>query len=741
MTTEILADFANYGVVGNGSTDDTAHIQSAIDAALAAGVQTVRLPAGQFKITSPLYLDPLINLRTGPRQTSAFSVHLTGDQGGMNTESYGSSIHAYHTNAPAIIVGPGRGMRLSHVQIANKASPGSYPKLSGASCVGVGVANNMSKFTMEHCSVSGFHTAVKTGFNGDNLADSNSFYRCFLTENYIGIHIAETQNYINGVVECDINCKIGIISDVGKAVNVYGGNYSYNGQFRRYTISSTTLVESPYSWPDNPTWIPRLTAHVSSPTSLLTNMIVDVGALWTTHFGMVPIILESFNSSTGTLTFSVQPEWMYNTFGDNNNGVADSDLIAEMQTATFIDTAEVATTFKGTGFNVEGVHIENPTSVTTVIDHFTYVTGDAHNKFEKLFFNYNVSHGDCALVDGYTEALFWCQLHHPFVRIKGTATGEVVLRDWSTSQTDASLPVTIYTNGPTTNLIFDRVDLFSPNIYCSANTAPVSGYDGYATHASRAMGFGKFDTTPFMPRISGADHGAAWRSKIGLGQSEFFGYRPAGSAMPRIRPAQVDALLPSPTNTPDTIVPMCGDTIYNVSNFDSGAQRYVLARHAGKFWTWGSDFAVSWNYKGKSNVITVSDTSLFFAGLQIILNDGTDDRYYVVTGVFPYASYITITKINDYGSSYFTDGSKTTVYSGTLVKQERFRVVKYGRQAEFASALTDLRGKAFSQDDIVWRLGSTAGTSPGWVCTLAGVVGSGAGFSPMPALGTQVVPV
>src|SRR5881296_1424040 len=54
---------STYGAVGNGSTDDTAAINAAIAAAVAAGGGIVDIPAGTFKLTSALTAASKVTLR------------------------------------------------------------------------------------------------------------------------------------------------------------------------------------------------------------------------------------------------------------------------------------------------------------------------------------------------------------------------------------------------------------------------------------------------------------------------------------------------------------------------------------------------------------------------------------------------------------------------------------------------------------------------------------------------------
>src|SRR5271167_757793 len=51
-----------FGATGNGTTDDTAAIQAAIDYAFAHNLTAVYCPAGSYKTSSTLYLDPPGNL-------------------------------------------------------------------------------------------------------------------------------------------------------------------------------------------------------------------------------------------------------------------------------------------------------------------------------------------------------------------------------------------------------------------------------------------------------------------------------------------------------------------------------------------------------------------------------------------------------------------------------------------------------------------------------------------------------
>jgi hypothetical protein len=74
-----LFDVQTYGAVGDGTTDDTAAIQSAIDATPANG-GVVFFPPGTYKVVATLNIDkPLEILGSGPHATVVSSAHATNN--------------------------------------------------------------------------------------------------------------------------------------------------------------------------------------------------------------------------------------------------------------------------------------------------------------------------------------------------------------------------------------------------------------------------------------------------------------------------------------------------------------------------------------------------------------------------------------------------------------------------------------------------------------------------------------
>ena len=93
----------DFGAVGNGIADDTAAIQSAIDAVEAAGGGEVRLPSGTYKITAPLTLAGQVNL-VGDNLWSTVINKTTNTVGtGSNTARAGSITDSYAVDAIIIL--------------------------------------------------------------------------------------------------------------------------------------------------------------------------------------------------------------------------------------------------------------------------------------------------------------------------------------------------------------------------------------------------------------------------------------------------------------------------------------------------------------------------------------------------------------------------------------------------------------------------------------------------------------
>ena len=165
----------DYGAVGNGSTDDTAAIQSCIIAAYNAKVQTCYLPpTGHcYKTTRPIYLaDPSFSSNISNPTTFNFSLALVGEEGGANHEGFGSRICPSFNNGVALWVGPGQGMVIRGLEIIGPQ--GGYRGNQNRNGIGVAIAGGNGgahRTVIENVEVDNFYTCFSTGTNFDSLGD------------------------------------------------------------------------------------------------------------------------------------------------------------------------------------------------------------------------------------------------------------------------------------------------------------------------------------------------------------------------------------------------------------------------------------------------------------------------------------------------------------------------------------------------------------------------------------------
>ena len=107
-----------FGATGNGTTDDTAAIQAAIDYAFANNLKAVYCPSGTYKTSSTIYLDPPGNLRANlsAPTISLFPCHSSATRR-LGSGYPGCRIYPTFNNAVAFMVGTGQGMRVSDIAI------------------------------------------------------------------------------------------------------------------------------------------------------------------------------------------------------------------------------------------------------------------------------------------------------------------------------------------------------------------------------------------------------------------------------------------------------------------------------------------------------------------------------------------------------------------------------------------------------------------------------------------------
>jgi len=703
----------DFGATGNGSTDDTAAIQAAIDYALANAKVTVYLPAGTYKTTSPIYMDPPTELRASAHTTSAFSLHLKGDNGTSQLEQRGTTIRPVDNSFVGIWVGGGRGMKISDLSLVPASTGGAVGRKAYPQVAGIAYANYGSFSLMENVWVSYYYYGFRTGANGDPLTDSNTWIKCMAHYCYIGFDINATQNLIATMFDSVAQiCTIGCRSNVGIQVDVFGGNWStFSAERKKFTISGVSGL----TYVDSRTT--TFTATVSSPDTKIAAEIYDIGCINTTGYGLVPVLFVSY--AAGVVTLQIDPNWITHHYGLGNDLPTETDLGTELGSATTLYMAERITTFYGAGFNVRGIHLENDQAVTCILRNNAGFLGSQTCRLSDIYLNYFPSHIIWKDSTGDNAALYYCQQAHAFIKCE--ILSHLILENWTVG--NEVTPINIDGGGDLYPRITARnVGFINPRLRQGTMAVIIRGNPGQNNAYSRARaGFYESEVNPFFTETPHNGGTRTARQAEDWGRAPTIGYSPAPWTTPRVTPADVDATVAAPAFGDAPL--MHGDIIYSVSEWNIGPQMYAFAKNAVKFYTLGADQTINWSYKARSPVVRMDDTSKMFPGLQIILNDGTSDIAYIVTGVWENEGYVTVFQANDLNGHYvLTSGAVGDTKTGATVKQERNRVRKYGRQCEFGTAAPTTG--TWEKGDIVYATNVAAGGFLGWVCVTAGAPGT-----------------
>lgn len=710
--------------------DMTSAIQAAIDYAYNNRIHGIYLPGGSYKITSTVYLDPPLGLRASNPNLAQFSLSFFGEKGGTNDEQTNASRLIMATDDfIGLMIGPGQGNYVGDLIIRPQNLDGTWVNQS-VSGVGLGIAGGSGGATrtvIERVSVRCLYNAFKTSANGyDALCDSNTFYKCWSSYCNIGFYFSKTQNFINTLYDCTSEvCRIAVKNDVGCNVNVIGGNYSVTGAPRGFVSVSglgniTPALGSGAS-------LYTFTVNVSPvPTEVLKGAY-DIYAFETSGHGIVPCSLVSFNVGSGQLTLQVMPAFLEtyysNTYVDLSTA---TNLFTDMAACTSIAGATRTYGFIGAGTKVQGIHLENPQAVHTMVYSQTGFGNDEITVMKDVFMN-----NDPSMQPYPTDALYLCQSGVPFIEC---TAGQVIIDRLRVPSAD-SLTID-QANNPTVTVQVKNMQLPQAAGFtgCSLfntrgrvvntdrlNIAPYTS----TWNQSVVRGFGMYDYGYSKP------HGVQYSSDrylplAGMGTSHH-GYGPSPYLLPRTTGAQVDAIT-NGTFTATSHDMLHGDAIHSVLDQHEAARKYLFARHIGIGYTYGQDLSIPWRYVGKSGFVYLTGGSAslnikyIFPGLSIILNNGSGDTTYVVLGVWYSKNMFAVVQPSSGPSLATLDGTKGTTYTGSTIKQTPYNVKKYGRQCEFGSAAPS--SGAWTVGDICYSTDPASTGYLGWVCTVAGSPGT-----------------
>lgn len=212
----------HYGATGNGTTNDSAAIQAAIDAAEAAAGGTVYFPPGTYKITSGLTVE-------------AAGVRLVG--AGRMASVISSSLSA---GGKMLTLGDGTNV-LTHIEVRDLGFTGS-----ANANYGVWLNTNATRYSLRDLRVTGCTgtpgAAIGMDTGGSNAHHSGLIERCELSSNDTGIEVRE-RSQLTIIRDCLIfnNNDFGIDA-LGDPTTIAGGRlYIENCQVEKNgTVADTT---------------------------------------------------------------------------------------------------------------------------------------------------------------------------------------------------------------------------------------------------------------------------------------------------------------------------------------------------------------------------------------------------------------------------------------------------------------------------------------------------------------------
>ncbi len=673
-----------FGAMGDGSHDDTAAIQGAIDYAFAHGLKAVYCPAGNYKTTSTIYLDPPGNMRASGRAKPtmfAFTMAFFGDpSGGGDAVGYFScQLHPTFQNDIALLVGTGQGMRVSDMAVIGPS--GAYRCNQSSNGIGIGLSGGGGGSLgnlIENTYVANEYALYEVSANGVDALGAHNHWRQPTGQNgCFGFRILGTQIDVHDIIAPNImSTTVGVDSEYGRPVNVYGGNLSATDAKRiSFTISNvSTFTKTPSGNGSDYTF----TAKILSPDLYIPN-VYNSYMINTAHFGVIPLTMTNWNAGTSTGTFKLWAPWVFANYGTMDLS-AGTDVQAEMAAVTTLYAAERVVVAQGTGITLDGVWIENPAACTSLLMlQGVWVTAE-RTVVKDPYFNADPSNPA-------GTANVYCTRAFPFIGqgsgvVGGSGNGNVWMSGGLyTSSYPLNIDVGAFPDIQGTQLVRPR---FNIRVYDNGGYA-YKQLGGYGQFASEGRGAGLWDNNYFIPSAWGSYSPGKVNVLTGELTSPYCGYEPCPWTTPNLSPT----IFASVSGALGSYPPIACRTVYKSVDWNTGALAHLFLRSAScPGYSWGQNLTdatvgetVTWSYKGQSNVLYLDAKvlSYMFPGLEISLDNGGGPVTYIITGVYPDLGYVTVMNATNNSGGPLA-GTKTNVYScasGCKIGQTTFAWTAY----------------------------------------------------------------
>lgn len=221
----------DFGAVGDGAADDTAALQSMMNAADAAGGGSVYIPHGTYKITSTLMIGSA---------SAQHYINVLGD-GPVNTVISWAGA----TNTPAIILNSEKLTRMEGVRVNNTVAKGTTEGIRLMGTAGTGTQTNGG--ILERIIVDGFHIGLRTSNGASSTSSEMTYVNFYVQFCDIGIQTSDfnaiSHNFYN--LGMALN-TLGMDANTG-GIHVWGGSASSNDDDFSFVNDSTSSIMGFYS--------------------------------------------------------------------------------------------------------------------------------------------------------------------------------------------------------------------------------------------------------------------------------------------------------------------------------------------------------------------------------------------------------------------------------------------------------------------------------------------------------------
>jgi hypothetical protein len=652
-------------------------LQACIDYAVNNGISDISFPQGTFWIPdNTLWLTHPSN-HSGSGLSATYATGASILTTTLHLHARGCWLRWKDNWAGKCLVISGNNMEVHGLAVSVSHPSVSCAAAKPSTSIGIGwtgAPGGATHLSMYEVAITGARVLFKTGWNEDQLGDRWRLFNCDIHHGYIGVEVGQTQNFLGELRDCDFSDCIENVRNLQQfAVNITGGGYRpLSGTSAAFSISSTSPLRSVSGGY-------QFTTVVGSPSTMLADGGFRHFALRTASFGYVPCVWVSYLS--GTITLRIRDSWYAHHYGFLSL-TSVTDLQAELQAVTHLLCSEVGTNFRG-AVHASEFHAEPSGGMPYVmldtsdsINFHSWVKGVKYNgEPAATLFSGNVGANTAG------EAAYAISQTHPHINL---GTNSTVIEDIGFANTYQShgIMIDMSSNSAVAGHVFSRMNNAQFNIR-HYSPAQIDGNEQYAGNPWK--GYGRFDTTPFLPRNAAT---APLRNYLARSDTAIRhrGYRPDPNLMPVLTPHLYSIVSGSLASVALGTYPLIhGGTIYKVmkDGETATARKFVCSAHVG--YSYGQDLTtakvggtVAWSFKGASNCVYMDAASIgfMFPGLGIILNFAGADHEMIVTGVYPMngstTGYVTVSKAT-IGTGNVTitanDGAKTTTYTGSTIKQ------------------------------------------------------------------------